>query len=149
MWVLPPGPGIKPMFPALAGTFLTIGPPGESQGICFGPEKTRTQILWAFSQKWSSSRNSPQSCEGRVYRGDRESSKDSCGSQTPPGMSAAGQERWLWTLKWQMSSLGCFGGSWGVMSDENGTYMCKAGADKASLTRCGRTVCQAVLGTGC
>ena len=25
-----PGPGIKPMFPVLAGGFLTIGPPGNS-----------------------------------------------------------------------------------------------------------------------
>ena len=30
MWDLP-GPGIKPMSPALAGGFLTTGPPGKSQ----------------------------------------------------------------------------------------------------------------------
>ena len=29
MWQLP-GPGIEPMSPALAGGFLTTGPPGES-----------------------------------------------------------------------------------------------------------------------
>ena len=28
MWDLP-GPGIEPMFPALAGGFLTTGPPGK------------------------------------------------------------------------------------------------------------------------
>ena len=28
MWDLP-GPGIEPMFPALAGGFLTTGPPGQ------------------------------------------------------------------------------------------------------------------------
>ena len=34
MWDLP-GPGIKPMFPALVGGFLTTAPPGESGNICF------------------------------------------------------------------------------------------------------------------
>ena len=29
-----PGPGIKPMSPALAGVFLTTGPPGKSGSIC-------------------------------------------------------------------------------------------------------------------
>ena len=29
-----PGPGIKPMSPALAGRFLTTGPPGKSGSIC-------------------------------------------------------------------------------------------------------------------
>ena len=29
-WVLVPPPGIKPLFPALPGGFLTTGPPGKS-----------------------------------------------------------------------------------------------------------------------
>ena len=29
MWNLP-GPGLKPLFPALAGGFLTLGQPGKS-----------------------------------------------------------------------------------------------------------------------
>ena len=32
MWDLP-GPGLEPMFPALAGGFLTTAPPGKSQGL--------------------------------------------------------------------------------------------------------------------
>ena len=38
MWDLP-GPGIEPVFPALAGVFLTTGPPGkpcDSDFIMFG-----------------------------------------------------------------------------------------------------------------
>lgn len=34
------------------------------------------------------------------------------------------------------------------MLDENGTQMCKTGPDEADLNRFGKTVCQAVLGTG-
>ena len=34
MWDLP-GPGLKPMSPALAGGFLTTVPPGKSLPICF------------------------------------------------------------------------------------------------------------------
>ena len=38
MWDLP-GPGIEPVFPALAGGFLTTAPPGNSliyfQSLCF------------------------------------------------------------------------------------------------------------------
>ena len=30
-----PGPGIKPMSPALAGGFFTTGPPGKSQKVSF------------------------------------------------------------------------------------------------------------------
>ena len=33
MWNLP-RPGIKPMSPALAGKFLTTGPPGKSSQLC-------------------------------------------------------------------------------------------------------------------
>ena len=32
MWDLP-GPGIEPLSPALAGGFLTTGPPGKSPGV--------------------------------------------------------------------------------------------------------------------
>ena len=32
MWDLP-GPGLEPMFPALAGGFLTTVPPGKPRGI--------------------------------------------------------------------------------------------------------------------
>ena len=32
MWNLP-GPGIKPVFPALAGGFSTTGPPGEPKNV--------------------------------------------------------------------------------------------------------------------
>ena len=34
MWDLP-GPGMEPVFPALAGGFLTAGPPGKSQNVTF------------------------------------------------------------------------------------------------------------------
>ena len=36
-WDLPglPGPGIEPLFSALAGGFLTTGPPGKSYPQCF------------------------------------------------------------------------------------------------------------------
>ena len=33
MWNLP-GPGIKPIYPILAGSFLTTGPPGKSPKVC-------------------------------------------------------------------------------------------------------------------
>ena len=34
MWNLP-GPGLEPVFPALAGRFLTTGPPGKSKHLVF------------------------------------------------------------------------------------------------------------------
>ena len=34
MWDLP-GPGMEPVFPALAGGFSTAGPPGKSQNVTF------------------------------------------------------------------------------------------------------------------
>ena len=34
MWDLP-GPGMEPVSPALAGGFLTAGPPGKSQNVTF------------------------------------------------------------------------------------------------------------------
>ena len=34
MWNLP-GPGVEPVSPALAGRFLTTGPPGKSSCLCF------------------------------------------------------------------------------------------------------------------
>ena len=35
MWNLPRGPEIKPLSPALAGTFLSIAPPGKSRMFPF------------------------------------------------------------------------------------------------------------------
>ena len=35
MWYLP-GPGLKPLSPALAGGFLTTVPPGKSVGLLYG-----------------------------------------------------------------------------------------------------------------
>ena len=35
MWVLSPGPGIKPASPTLAGGFLITGPPGNSHKFVF------------------------------------------------------------------------------------------------------------------
>ena len=48
------GPGIKPMFPALAGGFLTTGPPGKSQEcllnvqLAFSPTKMMVWLLKFF-----------------------------------------------------------------------------------------------------
>ena len=36
MWDLP-GPGVEPVFPALAGGFLTTGPPGKPRDCSFDP----------------------------------------------------------------------------------------------------------------
>ena len=41
MWDLP-GPGIEPVFPALAGRFLTIAPPGKSFNTKFTLKKIKT-----------------------------------------------------------------------------------------------------------
>ena len=46
VWNLP-GPGIEPMFPALAGGFLTTGPPGKSHIAIF---KIDNQKTWCISQ---------------------------------------------------------------------------------------------------
>ena len=56
MWSLP-GPGIEPMSPALAGGFLTTGPPGKSLSPCWAegePHQSRAPVklscraaLWA------------------------------------------------------------------------------------------------------
>ena len=41
-WDLP-GPGLEPMFPALAGTFLTTAPPGKPQQVHFMFKETNVQ----------------------------------------------------------------------------------------------------------
>ena len=48
--ILVPWPGIKPVFPALKGRFLTTGPPGKSQP-CFLTSKNHTEIETSSSQK--------------------------------------------------------------------------------------------------
>ena len=45
MWNLR-GPGIKPVFPILAGGFLTTVPPGKSSTFLFIPEDTEVQSRW-------------------------------------------------------------------------------------------------------
>ena len=52
IWNLP-GPGIKPMFPELAGRFLSTGPPGKFQGSCFKTSSPSPGLLfppvsWCF-----------------------------------------------------------------------------------------------------
>ena len=54
MWDLP-RPGIEPMFPALAGGFLTAAPPGKSQCHCF---LCNTHLVFCF-QLCLMSPNSP------------------------------------------------------------------------------------------
>ena len=51
MWTIP-GPGIEPVFPTLAGGFLTTGPPGESPftDIVKEPEWVSVTL---FSNVWS------------------------------------------------------------------------------------------------
>ena len=60
MWELP-GPGIKPVFPASAGGFLTTGPPGESSAhlvlLLIGSHHLLPgYALFISSQSWSSAR---------------------------------------------------------------------------------------------
>ena len=48
MWDLP-GPGLEPMFPALAGGFLTTAPPGKSLSYCLeGRLQTLLFILYSL-----------------------------------------------------------------------------------------------------
>ena len=44
----PPGPGIEPMSSALAGGFLTTGPPGKSQFILSDKPKTQQALFQDF-----------------------------------------------------------------------------------------------------
>ena len=45
MWILP-SPGISPGSPALAGGFLTTGPPGKSKNESFDHSHCRLDSLW-------------------------------------------------------------------------------------------------------
>ena len=49
MWN-PPGPGIKPVSPASAGSFPSTVPPGKSDP-CFTNEKTKAWETWLFVHK--------------------------------------------------------------------------------------------------
>ena len=65
MWDLP-GPGIEPVFPALAGGFLTTEPPGKPHIYLF-IFKTTNQLekelwRWVESTGWESVRLSPNPC---------------------------------------------------------------------------------------
>ena len=57
MWDLP-GPGIEPMFPALAGGFLTTGPPGQFPSffgklstVCPFPSQAPTIHIWRLQME--------------------------------------------------------------------------------------------------
>ena len=63
MWDLVPQPGIEPLSPALAGGFLTTGPPGKSPHLHF--ENTALAIVWSVEQVW---RWRPSRCRESVRR---------------------------------------------------------------------------------
>ena len=87
LWNLP-GPGIEPTSPALAGGFLTTGPPGRSfrfSGAWKLPPSL--QPTWSLTQnKWNRS--------GRCSRGQKRTEKETVCDQTlslVPGWGGCGQ----------------------------------------------------------
>ena len=46
MWDLP-GPGLEPVFPALAGRFLTTVPPGKSSLLFLNNDFLKNRLYWA------------------------------------------------------------------------------------------------------
>ena len=61
-WKLP-GPGIEPMFPALAGRFLTMGPPGKST-LQFYIRDLRIPRVWYPRESWN---QFPADTKGQLY----------------------------------------------------------------------------------
>ena len=66
MWNLP-GPGIKPVFPALAGRFLTTGPPEKSSLSLYNELSYHSSVLFLrCSERWSDLPKNKQPVNGRA-----------------------------------------------------------------------------------
>ena len=58
MWDLP-GLGLEPVFPELAGGFLTTVPPGKSHGAGFEGERVETYVIYALKPLIATDQSQP------------------------------------------------------------------------------------------